>query len=105
MQNTIENPTKTPETNPEYNAKLESLEKQLARFELEALLQLKEFRRKFDRRFHLLYTLIAFIGITLVWYAVWTIVSDIPIISNPYVAGALGLIILLLLGKFFDRLV
>ena len=92
-------------THPDYHARFTDLENQLEEFQREALLEIKEFRRKFDRRFHLLYTLIAFVGITLVWYAVWTIVSDIPIISNPYVAGALGLVILLLLGKFFDRLV
>ena len=64
-------------THPDYHARFTDLENQLEEFQREALLEIKEFRRKFDRRFHLLYTLIAFVGITLVWYAVWTIVSDI----------------------------
>ena len=67
---------------PDHHTRFTDLENQLEEFQREALLEIKEFRRKFDRRFHLLYTLIAFVGIILVWYAVWTIVSDIPIISR-----------------------
>lgn len=103
MENKPEKPKE--QTEPDYHARIDSLEKQLESFEHEALVQLKEFRRKFDQRFHLVYIFFAFTGVTLVWYALWTIVSEIPIIANPYVAGGLGLLILLILGKFFDRLV
>ena len=92
-------------TDVDYHARIDALEKQLENFEHEALVQLKEFRRKFDQRFHLVYIFVAFTGVTLVWYSLWTIISEIPIIENPYVAGGLGIIILLILGKFFDRLV
>ena len=92
-------------TEVDYHARIDALEKQLENFEHEALVQIKEFRRKFDQRFHLVYIFAAFTGVILVWYALWTIISEIPIIENPYVAGGLGIAILLVLGKFFDRLV
>ncbi len=101
-----DNVDKTKQLNqPDYHAKLEHLEKRIEELHKEGLIELKSFRRKFDRRFHLLYIFLAFTGVTLVWYGLWTIISDIPVISNPYVAGAMGLAILLLLGRFFDRLV
>ncbi len=102
----MENSKETsPSSEPNHHVRIEALEKQLETLEHEALVQLKEFRRKFDQRFHLLYIFTAFTGITLVWYALWAIISEIPIVNNPFVAGALGLAILLILGRFFDRLV
>ncbi len=89
----------------DFHGKLKGVEKKLEEFHHETLAEIKEFRRRFDKRYHLLYIFVAFIGLTLVWYAIWTIVSEIPVISNPYVAGVLGFAILLLLGKFFDRIV
>ncbi len=88
-----------------YDEKLEHLEKRVDHFEQGAITEIKELRRKFDRKFHALYLLVTFIGIALVWYGLWTIISEIAIINNPYVACGLGFVILLLSGRLFDRLV
>jgi len=61
--------------------------------------------RKLKRRHKFLYVLCAFLGINLIWYSFWTLISDIPVINNPYVAGTLGILILFALGKFYDNLV
>jgi hypothetical protein len=81
------------------------LESPLQRLKQRLINKTQEWRKKFSRRHHYLYIFIAFIGVTMVWYAVWDIISETPIINNPWVAGGIGLAILLILGKFFDRLV
>lgn len=60
---------------------------------------------KLKRRHKFLYVLIAFLGVNLIWYSFWTLISEIPVVNNPYVAGVLGIIILLAFSKFYDNLV
>ena len=91
--------------NIDHSAKLLHLEERLKKLEQKAIKKTHQWRYKFNKKHHFLYVFIAFIGLTMVWYAVWTIISDIPIINNPYVSGGLGLLILLILGKFFNRIV
>lgn len=60
---------------------------------------------KLKKRHKLIYILIAFLGVNLIWYSFWTLISEIPVINNPYVAGVLGVLILLAFSKFYDNLV
>lgn len=91
--------------NEDNQSNLKILESRLEKLEKVAHGKAEKWRKNFDRRHHYIYIFIAFIGVTMVWYAVWTVVSELPILNNPWVAGGVGLAILLMLGKFFDRLV
>lgn len=59
--------------------------------------------KKFKFHHKVIFAFIVFLGAVLLWYGVWTIVSDIPIISNPYIATILGFIVLLATGAYYDN--
>lgn len=81
---------------------LKNIEKKLEQLHHVLLAEIKSFRNRFERKFSMLFLLVVFLGITLVWYGFWTIISDVPIISNPYVSLGVGLVILLVLGRKSD---
>ncbi len=102
MKNT---PHQTQQDHQDHHAKLAHLESRLEHLEHKLINKAHKIQRLLDKRFHYLYIFVAFVGVTMVWYAVWDIISETPFIHNHWVAGSIGLIVLLLLGKFFDRLV
>mgnify|MGYP000001573173 CR=1 FL=1 len=59
--------------------------------------------KKLKRRHKALFALLVFIGAVFLWYGMWTIVSEIPIINNPYIATVLGLIILFATGMYYEN--
>ena len=65
----------------------------------------KKFRRKLKRSHKIVYVLLTFIGVTMVWYSFWTIISEIPVLNNPYICGSIGIVILAILGQFYDNLI
>lgn len=64
-------------------------------------------RRKTMKKFKLhhkgLFVAIVFVGLVLLWYGVWDIISIIPIIKNPYIASGIGLFLLLVTGVYYDK--
>ena len=59
--------------------------------------------RKLKRRHHAIFAFVVFIGAVFLWYGIWTIISEIPIISNPYIATILGIIILFATGMYYEN--
>jgi len=59
-----------------------------------------------DLKFHhkVIYALLVFLGLVLVWYGLWSIISVIPILNKPFVALATGIAVLVLTGAFFREL-
>lgn len=57
--------------------------------------------KKFRIHHKILFSTIVFIGFVLIWYGVWTIISSIPILDNPYIATGLGMILLLATGMYY----
>jgi hypothetical protein len=84
---------------------LDSLRYRIEALEETAIKRARRKQRFFNKHYPLLYAFFAFIGVMLLWYGAWTIISVIPIISNPYVASGLGLVILLILGQFYNNLI
>lgn len=56
-------------------------------------------REGLKNHFKILYIAMVFTGMALVWYGIWKGVQSIPIINNPAVAIALGLLLLALTGR------
>jgi hypothetical protein len=81
----------------------ETASEQIAEIEEKIADESKRIRNLLRRRYRMLYALVAFLGVSLLWYGMWTIISEWPIISNPYIASALGILILLVLGVFFKN--
>ena len=63
----------------------------------------KKMVRKFKFHHKAIFAFIVFVGAVFLWYGVWTIISDIAIVNNPYVATVIGLIILLATGMYYDN--
>ncbi len=59
--------------------------------------------RNFKFHHKALFAAIVFIGVVFLWYGLWTIVSDIPILNNPYVAVGIGLALLFATGKYYNN--
>lgn len=59
-----------------------------------------------DLKFHhkVIYALLVFLGLVLVWYGLWSIISIIPVLNKPFVALATGIIVLVLTGAFFKKI-
>ena len=56
-------------------------------------------REGLKTHFKILYIAMVFTGMALVWYGIWKGVQSMPIISNPIVAIAIGLVLLGLTGR------
>ena len=65
----------------------------------------KRYVNSFKFRHKITFAFIVFFAINLLWYGMWTIVSDIPILSNPVVALVLGAIILISTGYFYENMI
>ena len=74
-------------------------------FEHAVIKETHQFQRKLQRHHRMIYALLTFIGIVFLWYGVWTLISEIPGLDNPYLAIGIGLVILLVLGQFYDSMV
>ncbi|MDT8285167.1 MAG: hypothetical protein RQ767_06535 [Thermovirgaceae bacterium] len=59
-----------------------------------------------DLKFHhkVIYALLVFLGLVLVWYGLWSIISVIPLLNKPFVALATGITVLVLTGAFFREI-
>jgi len=90
--------TSVESTVDELRSRLEVLERET--------LKIGEKKQKlFARRFPLLYAFCAFVGLLFVWYGFWTLISTIPILGNPYVSSILGIVILIILGQFYNNMI
>lgn len=63
----------------------------------------KQMMRRLKRRHRMAFASLVFIGVSFLWYGVWTIISDIPILSNPYIATVIGVIILVGTGMYYEN--
>lgn len=52
----------------------------------------------------IIYTSCIFMGVVLVWYGLWDIVSAIPFINKPVIALITGVCLLVFTGSFFKEL-
>ena len=63
----------------------------------------KRLMRKLKRRHRIIFAMLVFTGAVFLWYGIWTIISEVPVISNPYIATILGTIILLATGMYYNN--
>jgi hypothetical protein len=63
----------------------------------------KRFMRKLKRRHRIIFAMLVFIGAVFLWYGIWTIISEVPVINNPYISTILGMIILLATGMYYNN--
>jgi uncharacterized membrane protein len=70
-------------------------------------LQAKEkyYMDKLRLRHKITFAFLVFFGINLLWYGMWGIVEDIPFLNNPIVSLAIGAIILVATGYFYENLI
>ena len=87
------------------DSSVESLYSRLEDLEKKSEKAIKKEQKHFARRFPMLYAFCAFVGLLFCWYGFWTIISATPIIGNPYVSSAIGIIILLVLGQFYNNMI
>lgn len=59
-------------------------------------------RKDLKTRHKIIYITLAFVGLNLLWFGVWTLVKNIPILSNPLVSIPSGIALLMLTGKVKD---
>lgn len=52
----------------------------------------------------IIYTSCIFLGVVLVWYGLWDIISRIPFLKEPIVALGTGVALLFFTGTFFKEL-
>lgn len=65
-------------------------------------------KRKLDRfkyAHKVIFTFIIFFAINLLWYGMWTIISELPILKNPVIAVIIGAIILIASGYFYENMI
>jgi hypothetical protein len=65
----------------------------------------KDYMDDFKYRHKITFAFIVFFAINLVWYGMWTIVSDLPILRDPVVSLVLGAIILIATGYFYENMI
>lgn len=59
--------------------------------------------KRLKRRHRMVFATLVFSGVAFLWYGVWTIISDIPILSNPYISTVLGVIILIATNMYYEN--
>lgn len=69
------------------------------------LLKEKRYMSRAKIRHKIIFAFVVFFAINLVWYGMWDIISDLPIISNPIVAIITGSIILIITGYFYENMI
>lgn len=65
----------------------------------------KRYMDAFKYRHKITFAFIVFFAINLVWYGMWTIVSDLPLLKDPVISLILGAIILIGTGYFYENMV
>ena len=65
----------------------------------------RDYMDDFKYRHKITFAFIVFFAINLVWYGMWTIVSDLPILRDPVVSLILGAIILIATGYFYENMI
>jgi len=63
----------------------------------------KKIMRRLKRRHRMAFATLVFLGVSFLWYGAWTIISDIPILNNPYIATVIGVIILVGTGMYYEN--
>jgi hypothetical protein len=69
------------------------------------ILKEKTYVSRFKVHHKISFAFVVFFAINLLWYGMWDIVSEIPILSNPFVALITGAIILIGTGYFYENLI
>ena len=69
------------------------------------LLKEKRYMSRAKIQHKLIFAFVVFFAINLVWYGMWDIISDLPILSNPIVAIITGSIILIVTGYFYENMI
>ena len=59
----------------------------------------------FKTHHKIIFAFVIFFAINLMWYGMWDIVSQIPILNNPFVALFTGAAILIASGYFYENLI
>ena len=65
----------------------------------------KDYMNDFKYRHKITFAFIVFFAINLVWYGMWTIVSELPILRDPVISLVLGAIILIATGYFYENMI
>lgn len=65
----------------------------------------KIYMTRFKAHHKIMFAFVVFFAINLLWYGMWDIVSEIPILSNPFVALITGAIILIGTGYLYENLI
>ena len=65
----------------------------------------KDYMNDFKYRHKITFAFIVFFGINLVWYGMWTIISELPILKDPVISLILGAIILIATGYFYENMI
>jgi len=63
-----------------------------------------KFRCDLKMHHKVLYAFAVFLGLVLVWYGMWGVVTLIPFLKKPLVALVAGTVLLFLTGAFFREL-
>jgi hypothetical protein len=61
--------------------------------------------KRFKIHHKIIFAFVVFFGINLLWYGMWTLVDDTPILHNPFIALISGAIILIVTGYFYENLI
>lgn len=69
------------------------------------LLKEKRYMSRAKIRHKIIFAFVVFFAINLVWYGMWDIISELPILSNPIVAIITGSIILIITGYFYENMI
>jgi hypothetical protein len=59
--------------------------------------------RKFKFHHKFIFAILVFLGVILLWSGVWQIVTTIPGLDNPYISSGAGILLLLILGYFYNN--
>lgn len=63
----------------------------------------KKIMKKFKLRHKIIFAAVVFFGAVLLWYGLWSLISEIPFLNNPFVSIGVGLGLLLGTGMYYDN--
>lgn len=61
-------------------------------------------RETFKLHYKIIYGTLVFLGVVLVWFGIWTRTAAAPVLSNPVISLAAGVLLLTVTGSFFKSL-
>jgi len=63
----------------------------------------EEFQEKLRLHHKVIYAALVFFGVVLIWYGLWTVIPDIPVVKNPLLAMPVGAVILAATGAWYRK--